>query len=251
MIYLRSEREIKFIENSCKIVANALAIARQMAKAGTSTLAIDQELEKYIRSKGGRPAFLGFQGYPANSCISVEDQVVHGIPGKRKLQSGEIVGIDLGVELNGYFGDAARTFGIGEISEEKQHLLAVTKQSLYAGIAQAKPGNRLSDISHAIQTVVEAAGFSVVRELVGHGIGRSMHEEPQIPNYGKPNRGPRLKAGMVFAIEPMVNIGTHEVVTESDDWTVSTVDGQVSAHFEHTIVITNGTPKILTLDIEN
>lgn len=232
------------------MVAKSLQIARQMVAAGITTLEIDKEITKVIRKDGGRPAFKGFQGYPANTCISVEDEVVHGIPNKKKLVEGLIVGVDLGVEIDGYYGDAARTFPVGKISAEKQHLIDVTKRSLYAGIEFARAGNRLSDISHAIQTVVEEEGYSVVRELVGHGIGRALHEEPQIPNYGKPHHGPRLKPGMVFAIEPMVNMGSHEVYTEDDGWTVRTDDGSPSAHYEHTIVITDGEPRILTLDIE-
>jgi methionyl aminopeptidase len=251
MIFLRSEHEIELIAKSCLVVAKTLHLARQMVSVGITTAEIDKELSKFIKSEGGRPAFKGFQGYPANTCISVDEQVVHGIPNKKKLKEGSIVGVDLGVEINGYYGDAARTFPVGNISKEKQHLINVTKRSLYTGIEFARPGNRLSDISHAIQTVVEEQGYSIVRELVGHGIGRSLHEEPQIPNYGKPHRGPRLKRGMVFAIEPMVNMGNHEVVTESDNWTVSTADGSPSAHWEHTIVITDGKPMILTMDIEN
>jgi len=248
MIFLRSEHEIKKIAQSCRIVAKTLKLAEQMIRIGITTLEIDREIEKYIKSHGGRPAFKGFRGYPANSCISVDDEVVHGIPGQRRLQEGEIVGVDLGVELNGYFGDAARTFAVGKVSAEKQRLMRVTKASLYAGIEMARPGKRLYDISHAIQSVVENAGYSVVRKLVGHGIGRSMHEDPQIPNYGKANTGPRLKAGMVFAIEPMVNMGTYDVMTGDDKWTERTADGLPSAHFEHTVVITSGDPLILTID---
>jgi methionyl aminopeptidase len=180
----------------------------------------------------------------------VDHEVVHGIPSDRVLLNGEIVGVDLGVEWDGYYGDAARTYAIGAISAGKRRLMEVTEQALAEGIAQARPGNRLSDISHAIQQRVEDAGFSVVRELVGHGIGQQMHEDPQIPNYGPPHQGPRLKAGMVFAIEPMVNMGTYEVLTEPDNWTVTTKDGLPSAHFEHTVVITAGEPRILTLDEE-
>lgn len=250
MIFLRNENEIKKIAKSSRIVAESLFLAKSLAKVGATTLEIDREIEKFIKSKGARPAFKGFNGYPANSCISIDSVVVHGIPGLERLEDGSIVGVDIGVELAGYYGDAARTYPIGEISPEKKRLLDVTLQSLYAGIDQARPGNRLYDISNAVQTVVESAGFSVVRELVGHGIGREMHEEPQIPNYGRPHKGPRLKSGMVFAIEPMVNAGTREVITESDNWTVRTKDRKPSAHFEHTIVITDGDPVILTLDPE-
>lgn len=248
MIFIRNEHEIQKIARSSGIVAEALFIAKRLITEGVTTAELDQAIDQYIRSRGARPAFLGFNGYPANSCISIDSVVVHGIPGAAKLENGNIVGIDIGVELDGYFGDAARTYPVGEISAEKKKLLEVTEKALYAGIEQARPNNRLYDISHAIQTVVEAAGFSVVRELVGHGIGRQMHEEPQIPNYGRPHQGPRLKAGMVFAIEPMVNMGTYEVVTESDHWTVRTKDRKPSAHFEHTIVITQGDPVVLSLD---
>ncbi|MBN2090196.1 type I methionyl aminopeptidase [candidate division KSB1 bacterium] len=248
MIILRSAREIELIRRSCRLVARTFQIVKEMIRADITTLAIDQEVERFIKSQKGYPAFKGFHDYPANSCISVDDEVVHGIPGKRVLKFGEIVGVDIGVELDGYYGDAARTYAIGYVSPEKKRLMDVTYAALYDGIAQARPGNRLSDISNAIQTTVEAAGFSVVRELVGHGIGQSLHEEPQIPNYGKPHQGPRLKAGMVFAIEPMVNMGKANVITDDDEWTVKTKDGLPSAHFEHTIVITDSEPEILTYD---
>lgn len=248
MIILRSAREIELIRKSCRLVVKTFQIVQEMIRADITTLEIDREIEKFIKSQKGYPAFKGFHDYPANSCISVDDEVVHGIPGKRVLKFGEIVGVDIGVALDGYYGDAARTYAIGEVSPEKKRLMDVTYAALYDGIAQARPGNRLSDISHAIQTTVETAGFSVVRELVGHGIGRSLHEEPQIPNYGKPHHGPRLKPGMVFAIEPMVNMGRADVITDEDDWTVKTKDGFPSAHFEHTIVITDSEPEILTYD---
>ncbi len=248
MIILRSAREIELIRKSCRLLARTFQIVQEMIRANITTLEIDQEVEKFIISQRGYPAFKGFHDYPASSCISVEDEVVHGIPGKRVLKPGEIVGVDIGVALDGYYGDAARTYAINEISLERKRLMDVTNAALYRGIEQARPGNRLSDISHAIQTTVEKAGFSVVRELVGHGIGRKLHEEPQIPNYGKPHEGPRLKPGMVFAIEPMVNMGKADVFTDDDDWTVKTKDGLPSAHFEHTIVITDSEPEILTYD---
>lgn len=250
MIFLRNAREIEKIARSCRLVAQTFTVIRELIRAGVTTLEIDQEIARFIKSKGARPAFKGFRGYPANSCISVDQEVVHGIPGNRTLRNGEIVGVDLGVEWDGYYGDAARTYAIGAISSEKQRLMEITEQALADGIAQAWSGNRLSDISHAIQQRVESAGYSVVRELVGHGIGQQMHEDPQIPNYGPPRQGPRLKPGMVFAIEPMVNMGTYEVLTEPDNWTVVTKDGFPSAHFEHTIVITTREPRILTLDEE-
>jgi len=248
MITIKTQSEIERLRKSCRVVVEALQLAGSLIEPGLRTEIIDKEVEKFIRSKGARPAFKGFQGYPASVCVSIDDQVVHGIPGTRVLKEGEIVSIDVGVELDGYYGDAARTFAVGQVSEEKKRLMQVTRESLYKGIEAAVDGNRLYDISHAIQQHVEAAGFSVVRDLVGHGIGTSLHEPPQIPNYGQAHHGPRLKAGMVFAIEPMVNMGTWEVRTESDHWTVVTLDGLPSAHFEHDIVITNGKPEILTED---
>ena len=247
MINIRSAREIDAIRKACQAVGEILDFAETLIAEGVSTQVIDRELEQMTIAKGGIPAFKGYGGFPASACISVEDVVVHGIPGERILERGEIVGVDYGVQLDGYFGDSARTFAVGDISLEKKRLMDVTRAALAAGIEQARPGNRLSDISHAVQTVVEKAGFSVVRDLVGHGIGTHLHEDPQIPNYGLPGHGPRLKAGMVFAIEPMVNMGTYEVYTDEDEWAVLTDDGQPSAHFEHTIVITDNGPEILTL----
>ncbi|NIR51037.1 type I methionyl aminopeptidase [candidate division KSB1 bacterium] len=246
MIHIRSKREIELIRNSCKIVVEAFEIVRDMIRPGVETGVIDKEVEKYITSKGARPAFKGYNGFPASSCISVEDEVVHGIPGKRILREGEIVSVDIGVECEGFFGDSANTYAVGEISPEKKRLMKVTLNALNEGVKQAKAGKRLSDISNTIQNIVEGAGFSVVRDLVGHGIGRKLHEDPQIPNYGAPNSGPRLRPGMVLAIEPMVNLGTHKVNTRSDNWTVITKDGLPSAHFEHTAVITQDWPDILT-----
>ncbi|MDZ7262743.1 MAG: type I methionyl aminopeptidase [candidate division KSB1 bacterium] len=246
MIYIRSSREIELIRKSCQIVVETFALVESLIRAGIKTSEIDSEIEKFIVSKGGRPAFKGFHGYPANACISIDNQVVHGIPGSRRLEAGQIVSVDIGVEREGYFGDGAKTFAVGKISEEKKRLMEVTRQALYRGIEAARVGNRLSDISHAIQETVERAGYSVVRELVGHGVGRQLHEEPQIPNFGKPHRGPRLKPGMVLAIEPMVNMGSYKVITKNDNWTVETWDGLPSAHFEHTVVVTEGEPDILT-----
>ncbi len=249
MIHIRSTREIDLLRASARIVAEALKMIESRVAPGVSTEDLDKEIEEFIRSKNARPAFKGFNGFPASSCISIDDQVVHGIPGKRVLKEGEIISIDIGVELNGYYGDAAKTFPVGLIDEEKQRLLKVTEESLYIGIEAAKEGNRLSDIGHAIQAHVENAGYTVVRDLVGHGIGTEMWEEPQIPNYGEPNQGPRLKSGMVFAIEPMVNIGTYDVRTEADNWTIVTQDGKPSAHFEHDIVINDGKAEILSADL--
>ncbi len=245
-ISIKNSSEIEIIRKSCALVKGALDLAETRIKAGVSTKEIDLEIGDFIRKNDAKAAFLGFHGYPANTCISIDEQVVHGIPGNRILKDGEIVSVDIGVEYKGYFGDAARTFSVGNVSEEKQRLLKITKEALYCGIEQAREGNRLYDISAAIQQHVESAGFSVVRDLVGHGIGKSLHEAPQIPNFGRPNHGPRLKSGMVFAIEPMVNIGTFDVMTLDDNWTVVTLDGLPSAHFEHDILIRDGKAEILT-----
>lgn len=248
MIHIRNSREIDLIRAACRIVVEALNLVEKMIEPGITTQELNQAAEKFILSRKGWPAFKGFEGYPAATCISVEDQVVHGIPGTRVLKEGEIVSVDIGVELNGYYGDSARTFMIGNVSEEKQRLMRATNESLYLGIERAIESNRIHDISFAIQNHVERNGFSVVRDLVGHGIGRELHEPPRMPNYGKPHTGPRLRAGMVLAIEPMVNMGKWEVVTEPDNWTVVTADGLPSAHFEHTITITKGEPEILTIN---
>jgi len=246
MIILKSEREIQYLREAGKIVAAALREVKQAVKPGVTTLELDQIAEKYIRSCGAVPAFKGYRGFPGSICASVNEEVVHGIPGLRKLKNGDTISIDIGAVINGYYGDAAITVPVGEIDPEVQLLLDVTEQALYKGIEQAVVGNRLSDISHAIQVHAEKHGFSVVRDFVGHGIGRKMHEDPQIPNYGPPGHGPRLKAGMTLAIEPMINMGTFEVETLEDNWTVVTADGKRSAHFEHTIVITPDGPEILT-----
>ncbi|HPG39499.1 MAG TPA: type I methionyl aminopeptidase [bacterium] len=246
MIHIRNSQEIKLLRKSAQIVAMALQMIESRIQPGVTTGELNMVIEDFILSHNARPAFKGFHGYPASSCISIDDQVVHGIPGNRKLQNGELVSIDIGVELDGYFGDAAKTFPVGQVSAEKKRLMQVTQESLYIGIEAAREGNRLSDIGYAIQSYVEAAGFSVVRDLVGHGIGQEMHEDPQIPNYGDPHQGPRLKPGMVFAIEPMVNMGKYEVRTLADEWTVVTVDGLPSAHFEHDIVISSHKAEILS-----
>ncbi len=247
MIIIKSLREIELIRNSCRIVVETFNYIEKIIGPGIETREIDRDVEKFIRSRGAKPAFKGYRGFPASACISVDDEVVHGVPSKRKLKPGQIVSIDIGVEYQNYFGDGAKTFIIGDIPKRIQKLLRVTKEALCKGIDAAKAGNRLSDISHTIQTYVEWAGFSVVRDLVGHGVGRKLHEDPQIPNYGPPNQGPRLKAGMVLAIEPMVNMGDYEVFFDDDDkWTVRTVDGLPSAHFEHTIAITDDGADILT-----
>ncbi len=246
MIHLRNEKEIDAIRESCRIVVGALRLAEEVLKEGVTAAWLDSQIEDYIRSQDARPAFKGFQGFPASACISLNDEVVHGIPKDIPIQSGTVVKVDVGVVKNGYYGDSARSFVVGEIDDDVQRLLQVTKEALYKGIGKAVAGNRLSDISHEIQRHVEANGFGVVRQLVGHGIGRELHEEPQIPNYGPPGRGPRLKAGMVLAIEPMVNMGTEQVITDDDGWTVRSADATMSAHFEHTIVVRDHEAEILT-----
>lgn len=229
-----------------RIVAGALAELARYIEPGVTTLELDAVAERFIRKQRAKPAFKGLYGFPATICASVNEQVVHGIPGLRKLKNGDIISIDIGAEINGYFGDSAVTFPVGEPEEKVLELVRVTEEALYMGIAQARPGNRLTDISHAVQTHVEHHGFSVVRDYVGHGIGAKMHEDPQIPNYGPPGRGPRLEPGMTLALEPMVNMGAYEVMTLEDRWTVVTRDGWPSAHFEHSILITDGEPEILT-----
>jgi len=229
------------------IVAGALDMVGQEMKPGMTTAQLDALIEEYIRSAGAVPAFKGYQGFPASACISVDDEVVHGIPGKRRIKEGEIVSVDVGSIVEGFHGDSARTFAVGEVSESKQRLMDCTYQSLLSGIDKARKGNRLGQVSTAVQKVAEAQGYGVVRRLVGHGIGRELWEEPQVPNFGSPSDGPVLQTGMVVAIEPMVNMGTYEVRTLPDGWTVVTADGQPSAHFEHTVAITDKGPDILTL----
>ena len=246
MVYTRSEREINMISKSCQIVADTIEMLSEYVIAGASLIDLDNKAEEYIVSCGARPAFKGYMGFPSTLCISIDDAVVHGLPHEGYLREGQIVGIDCGAELNGYYGDHAKTFAVGEISDEKNNLMQITKESLYKGIEQAKPGNYVGDIGHAVQSHAESYGYSVVRELVGHGIGEKLHEEPQVPNYGNPNQGYKLHAGMCIAIEPMINLGSKEVYTAKDGWTVFTMDGQVSAHFEHTIAIKEDGPHILS-----
>jgi len=247
MIYLKSPQEIEKIRKSSQLVARALKYLKAFIREGITTEELDRLAEEYIKRHGGIPAFKGYRGYPRSLCVSVNEEVVHGIPGKRRLKEGDIVSLDLGVLMDGYYGDAAITVPLGKVSELARRLIKVTEEALYRGIEMARPGNRLSDISHAIQSHVEKAGFSVVREFVGHGIGKELHEEPQVPNFGPPNRGPRLEPGMVLAIEPMVNTGTWEVRILPNGWTVVTADGGLSAHFEHTVAITDDGPEILSL----
>ncbi|MFQ6092568.1 MAG: type I methionyl aminopeptidase [bacterium] len=246
MIVLKSEEEIESIRECCRIVSQTLKLIGENIRAGTKTKDLNAMAEKFIVSEGGRPAFKGFRGFPCAICVSVDDEVVHGIPGERRLQEGQLVSVDVGVKKAGYYGDSAVTFCVGRVSQEKRDLVTVTREALYEGIAQVSEGNRLSNVSWAIQRYVERHGYAVVRALVGHGIGKKMHEEPQVPNFGEPGSGPLLKRGMVLAIEPMVNAGGTEVETRNDDWTVVTKDGSPSAHFEHTVAITGEGPLILT-----
>jgi len=246
MIELKNANQIDLMRKAGRIVAETLVLMRELTKPGITTRELDRRAEEYIRAQGAIPAFKGYNGFPATLCTSVNEQVVHGIPSLRYLESGDIISIDCGAQIDGFFGDAAVTLPIGEIGEDLQKLLRVTEESLMLGIAQAKLGNRLYDVSSAVQTHVEANGLSVVRDYVGHGIGRAMHEDPQIPNFGRPGRGPRLEVGMALAIEPMVNMGTYEVQTQKDHWTVVTKDSRASAHFEHTVAITENGPEILT-----
>ena len=249
MITLKSEEELSYLRAAGRIVADVLAGLREViiTNPGITTKELDRLAESLIVRQGATPAFKGYRGFPCCLCTSVNEQVVHGIPGGYKLQPGDIVSLDLGVKLNGYYGDAAITVAVGKIRGKVNKLLEVTEDALYKGIKQAKVGNKLSDISYAIQSHVEKKGFSVVRALVGHGIGRHLHEDPPIPNFGRPHQGPKLKKGMTLAIEPMVNMGSFEVKTTKDNWAVVTKDGKPSAHFEHTIAIRENKPEILTL----
>jgi methionyl aminopeptidase len=247
MIVLKSDREISYLRDAGRIVGQTIEELKKTIAPGITTLELDRLADRYIRNAGAIPAFKGYCGFPANICTSINEQVVHGIPGSRSLEDGDVISLDIGAKLNGYYGDAAITLPVGAVDEEILRLLAVTEQSLYKGIEQAIQGNRLSDISHAVQVHAESHGYGVVRDYVGHGIGRRMHEDPQIPNYGAPGRGPLLKSGMALAIEPMINLGTPDVEVLTDDWTVITADRKVSAHFEHTVAITEGEPQILTL----
>jgi len=245
MIILKTPDEIAVMAKASRVVAEALAVLKDAVKPGVTTDELDRLAESEIRARGAIPAFKGYRNYPKTLCASVNEQVVHGIPSKRALKEGDIVGLDLGAIVGGFYGDSAITVGVGRIDEKTAALVRVTEESLSLAIEQAQVGNRLSDISHAVQRHVEAAGYSVVTEFVGHGIGRQLHEEPQVPNYGKPGQGPRLQAGMVLAIEPMVNMGGSAVRVLDDRWTAVTVDGSLSAHFEHTIAIQPSGPAIV------
>ena len=247
MIILKTPEEIERIACASRIVAESQKILTDEVKPGVTTEHLDRLAEEYIRDQGGIPAFKGYRNFPKTLCASVNDQVVHGIPSNRILNEGDIIGVDLGAIVDGFYGDGAVTVPVGEVSKEVEHLLMVTKEALMKGIERAVVGNRLSDISHAIQSHIEVEGYSVVRDFVGHGIGRQLHEEPQVPNYGPPGQGPRLREGMVLAIEPMVNMGEYAVRVLNDGWTAVTCDGSLSAHFEHTVAIqANGPPRILT-----
>jgi methionyl aminopeptidase len=247
VIHLRSPEEIGKIREAARMVADCLDHLETLVAPGVSTLELDRAAEEFVRARGALPAFKGYRGYTATLCVSVNDVVVHGIPDKGMvLAEGDIIGCDMGVILDGWYGDSARTFPVGKIDDEARRLLDVTREALHAGIAQAVEGNRIGDIGHAVQSHVEAAGFTVVRDLVGHGIGRQLHEDPQVPNYGRPGKGLKLSVGQVLAIEPMVNAGRPDVFTKGDGWTVVTRDGRRSAHFEHTIAVGRVTPEILS-----
>jgi len=246
MILLKSPQEVEKMRRAGEIVAGAHRSVREMLRPGITTAQVDRVVEEYIRGHGGTPAFKGYRGFPASVCASVNEEVVHGIPGPRVLEDGDIIGVDIGVQAGGFYSDAAQTLPLGTPSVAVARLLEVTRAALLAGIEQAKAGNRVGDVSSAIQRRVEGAGFSVVQSLVGHGIGRSMHEDPQVPNFGRPGEGPALKVGMVLAIEPMVNAGSPDIEVLDDEWTVVTRDGSLSAHFEHTVAITDEGPMILT-----
>lgn len=247
MIFTKNDKEIDLMRSAGRIVAETLLLIEQKVKPGITTKELDRIAEEFILSKGAKPSFKGLYGFPAALCISVNQVVVHGIPGGYVLKDGDIISVDCGAFLNGFHGDAARTFAVGNISEEAKKLIKVTEESFFKGIEKARVGNRLTDISHEIQNYVEANGFSVVKEFVGHGIGRSVHEDPEVPNFGIPGRGPKLVKGMALAVEPMVNVGSSKVKTLNDDWTVVTSDDSLSAHYENTIVILPDGPEILTL----
>ena len=247
MIAIKNERELKLMRQACQITAAARALAGEMVRPGVSTKQIDKAVHDFIVAQGAKPSFLNYHGFPASACISVNNTVIHGIPGGYVLKEGDIVSVDVGAFFGGYHGDCAATFPCGVISTEAQKLIDVTKQSFYEGIRFATRGHRVSDISHAIQTYVESNGFSVVRAFVGHGVGAQLHEEPEVPNFGSAGRGPRLLPGMTLAIEPMVNEGVYDVRVLKDGWTTVTADGKLSAHYENTVLITDGEPEILTV----
>lgn len=247
MIILKTRREIEIMRKAGRLVAQSHELVRKYIKPGVTTKEIDQMVEDFLRSQNAIPTFKGYGGFPYSICASVNEEVVHGFPNSRKLIEGDIVSIDIGATFEGYVGDSAKTFLVGEVDDEKRRLVEATRQSFYEGIKYAKTSYRLSDISHAVQQYAESQGFSVVRDYVGHGVGKDMHESPQIPNFGRPGKGPRLQVGMVLAIEPMINAGTYNVKVLDNNWTVVTVDGKPSAHYEHTVAITDGEPELLTV----
>ena len=247
MIILKTRREIEIMKKAGRLVAQSHELVRKNIKAGVTTKELDLLVEDFLRSQNAIPTFKGYNGFPFSICASVNEEVVHGFPSERKLQNGDIISVDIGATFEGYVGDSAKTFIVGEADAEKKHLVEATRQSFYEGLKFAKLSYRLSDISHAIQQYAESQGLSVVRDYVGHGVGKKMHESPQVPNFGKPNKGPRLQEGMVLAIEPMINAGLYNVKVLGDGWTVVTVDGKPSAHYEHTIAITDGEPELLTI----
>ena len=246
MIVRKSDAELEIMAAAGRVLAECIDALVAAVRPGILTRELDAMAEKFILAHGGTPTFKGYRGYPGSICASPNDMVVHGIPGKYKVRDGDLLSIDVGVTLDGFIADSAVTVAVGEVGEEAQQLLSTTRASLEAAIRQCRVGKRLGDISHSVQKVVEADGFNVVRSLVGHGVGRQMHEDPQIPNYGEPNRGPRLEAGMVFAIEPMVNMGTYDVFVAPDGWAIHSADGSLSAHFEHSVAVTENGPWVLT-----
>ncbi len=246
MIYYKTEEEIEFVRESSLLVAKTHAEIAGLIKPGVTTLALDKIAEEFIRDNGGVPAFKGYGGFPNTLCMSPNDQVVHGIPNDSILNDGEILSVDCGVVMNGYYGDSAFTYEVGEVDAETKQLLKVTKESLYKGIEQAVAGNRIGDIGYAVQQHAESFGYGVVRELVGHGLGKSLHESPEVPNYGRRGKGVMLKEGLVIAIEPMINMGTRRIMQHNDGWTITTIDNKPSAHFEHTIVVRKGKAEILS-----
>ena len=250
MITLKTKREIELIRASCRLVADAHRAIRDLVAAGTTTAELDRQVERLIRARGAEPAWKGYHGYPATICASVNAQIVHGVPGSSPLRDGDIVGIDIGCRMGGYYGDQGYTYPVGEVDQETWRLMRVTLESLYLGIEQARPGNRLADITGAVQSWVESNGYCIVRQFVGHGIGLRLHEDPQVPNYAPLEKNPRLKPGMVMCIEPMVNMGTDEVVVAEDNWTAAAADGLPSAHYEHVVAITSDGPDILTERLE-
>ncbi|HOG62779.1 MAG TPA: type I methionyl aminopeptidase [Sedimentibacter sp.] len=247
MIILKTRREIEIMKKAGRLVAQSLELVRRHIKPGVTTKELDRLVEDFLKSKNAIPTFKGYNGFPFSICASVNEEVVHGFPSERQLREGDIISVDIGATFEGYVGDSAKTFLVGQVDEEKRHLVETTRQCFYEGIKYARTSYRLSDISHAIQVYAESHGLSVVRDYVGHGVGKKMHESPQVPNFGKPNKGPRLQEGMVLAIEPMINAGTYNVRVLENNWTVVTVDGKPSAHYEHTVAITDGEPELLTI----